>query len=199
VHVLPTQLSQELLVAADESSLLAIAGACDLAPSTLSSLVNKRRRADEATLRALCTRTPGPTGLRLLLAHLHDEVERSGRNEHEVTIAARGRKAQDDLSVLADELAAGGDQADALRAVLHDLAELTRSYRRRQAREARPGPGADPELIADADAFTKAALSAKPRPDAPRPKAGSRAPRNKSAAPPTRAVAPPVAATPQKA
>ena len=196
MHVLPTQLSQELLVAADESSLLAIAGACDLAPSTLSSLVNKRRRADEATLRALCTRTPGPTGLRLLLAHLHDEVERSGRNEHEVTITARGRKAQDDLSVLADELAAGGDQAEALRAVLHDLAELTRSYRRRQAREVLPLPSATDELSADADAYTRAALSARPRADAPRLKAKSRAPRSKLPAPRTRPGVPPVPAAP---
>jgi hypothetical protein len=194
--MLPTQLSQELLVAADETSLLAIAGVCNLAPSTLSSLVNKRRRADEATLRALCTRTPGPVGLRLLLAHLHDEVERSGRNEHEVSIAARGRKAQDDLSVLADELSAGGDHADALRAVLHDLAELARSYRRRLAREALPLPSATDELIEDADAFTKAALSAKPQPDAPRPKAKSHAPRSKLPAPRARPVVPPVTAAP---
>jgi hypothetical protein len=140
-------------------------------------------RADEVTLRALCTRTPGPVGLKLLLAHLHDEVERSGRTAHEVTIAARGRKPQDDLSVLADEFAAGGEHADALRAVVHDLVELSRSYRRRLAREVRPLPGADGELAAAADAFTKAALSATPRPDAPRPKAGSRAPRSKRPTP----------------
>jgi hypothetical protein len=85
--------------------------------------------------------------------------------------------------VLADELAAGGEHAQALRAVLHDLAELSRSYRRRLTREPRPLPVADPELAADADAFTKAALAAKPRPAAPRPKAGSRAPRSKSPTP----------------
>lgn len=162
----PTRLSHAILAAANADTVRALAARCDLSPSTLSKLVSTQRRIDVDTLQALCTRTPPDVGLKLLLAHLHDEVERAGRDESDVIISGRHIDTDDDLTLLADEMKAErARRSDYLRAVIHDLAEMVRGYRRRVARGYPPQHDTPLELVADHK--QEKMKPSPPKPDAP--------------------------------
>ena len=88
--------------------------------------LNQHRISPES-LRALCTRTPAPYALEILIAHLRDEIERAGRLQSEGQIEAANVRA-DDLTLLAIEAQSNPD----LRDMLHDLANLVRRYQRHQ-------------------------------------------------------------------
>lgn len=126
----PTRLSHAIIAASDASSARALAATCGISPSTLSKLVSTSRRIDVDTLHALCTKTAPRVGLAILLEHLRDEVDRAGRAQTDVAIAATGESADDDLAVLAAELMHERTRgASELRSMLHDLANLVRRYR----------------------------------------------------------------------
>lgn len=132
----PTRLSLAILAATNSETVRALAKRCGLSPSTVSKLISKPRRVEPDTLRALCTRAKGDEGLKFLLAHIHDEIERAGRSEEELVISRRAPDSDDDLQLLADELAQEkARDGDELRAVVQDLAKMVRSYRARIRRE----------------------------------------------------------------
>jgi transcriptional regulator with XRE-family HTH domain len=61
--------------------------ACSLTHSAINRAENSPRRPDPPTLRALCTCWPDRTaGLRVLIAHLEDEITRAGRGRSEIDI-----------------------------------------------------------------------------------------------------------------
>ena len=90
---------------------------------TLNRLTQHRISPD--TLRALCTRAPGNYGLEILLAHLRDEIDRSGRLQSEVKTEANDDVA-DDYTLILKESQHNGY----LHAMLHDMAELIRRHQR---------------------------------------------------------------------
>ena len=65
----------------------------------------------------------------MLLAHLRDEVERAGRSQTEIEVKANGVDSADDILLLEDQ--ARNDKE--LGAILHDLAEMVRAFRRKLA------------------------------------------------------------------
>lgn len=126
-----THLAHALLAITGTSSIRALATACHVSPSTLSRLISDERRIDEETLRKICQRNPDQnSGLRLLIAHLRDEIDRAGRLQTEVQISPAAISDEDDDILLLQE----DSQTDEdLRAIVHDLARMARAIRRKKA------------------------------------------------------------------
>lgn len=128
-----THLSQALLALIDRRAHTAtsLAKACGVHQVTVSRACAGERLSVES-LKALCTRqTVASDGLELLLAHLRDEVERAGRSQTELDIAANGHAATDDILLLEEQ--ARDDKE--LSAILHDLADMVRTFRRKLAEQ----------------------------------------------------------------
>lgn len=81
-----------------------------------------QHRVSPESLRALCTRTPSYYGLEILIAHLRDEIDRSGRLQTEIKIDAAASMA-DDFTLLQIEAQTNSDLAD----VLHSMACMIRT------------------------------------------------------------------------
>lgn len=140
-----THLSHALLALRDrrETTISALAARAQVAQGSLSRLMSEGRRPDVETLRALCTLQADPRdGLELLLAHLRDEVDRSGRHQTEVRIEADNHVPSDDIRLLEEQSRTDKE----LRAILHDFAELVRAIRRKY-----PERQADSDLTAAED------------------------------------------------
>jgi len=128
-----THLSQALLALIDRRAHTAtsLAKACGVHQVTVSRACAGERLSVES-LKARCTRqTVASDGLELLLAHLRDEVERAGRSQTELDIAANGHAATDDILLLEEQ--ARDDKE--LSAILHDLADMVRAFRRKLAEQ----------------------------------------------------------------
>jgi hypothetical protein len=81
-----------------------------------------QHRVSPESLKALCTKTPSAYGLEILIAHLRDEIDRSGRLQTEIKIDAAATSA-DDFTLLAIEAQTNPDLAD----VLHSMASMIRT------------------------------------------------------------------------
>lgn len=124
-----SHLSHALLALLDRRKATATSLAIEIGvhQTTVSRACSGERVAAES-LRSLCTRQHDPRdGLDLLLAHLRDEVERAGRHQGEISIAADDREPDSDIRLLEEQ----AREDDELRAILHDLAQLVRSMRRK--------------------------------------------------------------------
>ena len=147
--MIPTHLSHALLAATSDTSVRALATECGISPSTLSRLISDDRRVDEETLRKLCHANPREAaGLRLLIAHLRDEIERAGRKQTEIKISTPGASADDDdILLLQEDIRTDRN----LRAIIHDLAQMARAIRRKKARHEYPERPSDSDLAAAED------------------------------------------------
>ena len=127
-----THLSQALLALLNARgiTITQLAGEVGIHQTTLSRLcAGTADRPKIPSLRALCTQQQASTqGLQLLLAHLRDEVDRSGRLPTDVQISAQGEPPDDWLHLLVDQSRTDNE----LREILQALAELVRAVRRRQ-------------------------------------------------------------------
>jgi transcriptional regulator with XRE-family HTH domain len=156
-----THLGKALGALSRDRSLRSIAAAAGIAPSTITRLTTGAR-PDIITLRTLCTTQQDPRdGLDLLLAHLRDEVERSGRLQTEVRISGDDRPVEDDLRLLVEE----AHRDEELRGLLVQLAGFIRSH---------PIPLIYPEPLAKLLAVAEPSVKKTPRrPVPPVPKPGA--------------------------
>ena len=120
-HSLSALLERKKLTA---TALAAIAG---IHQTTVSRACSGERLSVES-LRALCTKQNDlKDGVQLLIAHLRDEVDRSGRLQSEIVIKADGiSQEHDDIRILEEH----SKKDENLAAIIHDLAQLTRSIRK---------------------------------------------------------------------
>lgn len=127
--MIPTNLSSTLraLIVTGKETASKFALERGLSQSTISRLIAEDRRIDPETLRTLATHDD-KEGLEILIAHLRDEIDRSGRLQSEVQIDAADVRL-DDLTLLATEAQTNPD----LRAMLHDMASLVRRYQTNEA------------------------------------------------------------------
>lgn len=106
----------------EEGTALAYANARDIPPSTLNRLLNQQQRVDPETLKTLCTHHD-KNGIEILIAHLRDEIDRSGRLQSEIQIDAAA-PTDDDWTLLQRESQTNHD----LRAIVADMARLIRRH-----------------------------------------------------------------------
>ena len=109
------------ILAREDESESWLAGLTGVSPPTINRLT--QHRVSPETLRALCTRAPKNYGVEILISHLRDEIDRSGRLQSEVQIESV-LASPDDLSLLASEAQTNPD----LQAMIHDMANLIRRH-----------------------------------------------------------------------
>jgi transcriptional regulator with XRE-family HTH domain len=118
-----TYLSKQLLglMAREKITQVQFAALSGLSQSTFSQILGRGDRPRAATLKVLCTSLPNPgDGLDILIAHLRDEVDRSGRLQSEVAIDVDGRVLPDTVRILAEEASKDPE----LRGLLEQMANM---------------------------------------------------------------------------
>jgi transcriptional regulator with XRE-family HTH domain len=153
---MPSHLSQALLayIAREKISGSSLARLVGLDQSTISRACSGQRLAPD-TLKALGTSLGRPRDEKLLiLAHLHDEIERAGRRPEEFEISSDEGILDTDFSLLVSQAARDPDLA----AIIEDLAKMTRSYMRKSGNYHQPDTS--PNLIAAEPFPSTSAISA---------------------------------------
>lgn len=103
----------------------AIAARAQVTQPTISRLADAARRIDVETLRSLCATQMDPRdGLEILIAHLRDEIDRSGRLQTEIQINADERTTEADIRLLAE----ASLHDPQLRGLLAQMADFLRSH-----------------------------------------------------------------------